>query len=371
MMKQYIRYALVSSILLSYCSNQVHATDVASDSTKVKIQRSFVNLSFNQPTISKNPDTPQLKESQVDGWLTTHPNPKQIEIWRGRGAAATSYTAWNNANNSPTVNQYAELNASAKSALYQNVCLFNDEEFTWNFRHAARSSTKEQTSFYIGRVSSDRFSFSKDQLIGTSQSVRNLFEWKNANPSGIKAKVKVASGIYQFIFDATAYGNDATLGNFIDDIELGLKPAVEFSSESGEVYEGGDSQGKTHTVPFNLVGYLVTQADMPSLQFKIEYPSNYTKTKAIYGKNYRLYKQTSAGLVELNSTTDALNTTNPDKITFNYTPLYNSNLDYSKGVQINGLVIKVYGNTQSNGDIEIPFSFALDSNSNAIATSLL
>src|SRR5690606_4875502 len=138
----------------------------------------------------------QFAETAVEGWLTTHPNPKQIEIWRGRGAAATSYTNWNTVNNSPVANQYAELNASARSALYQTVCLFKDEEFSWNFRHAARSSTNEQTTFYIGKVSADRFSFNASQTIGASQTVTNLFEWKNANSTGAKAKVNVASGIY-------------------------------------------------------------------------------------------------------------------------------------------------------------------------------
>lgn len=367
MIEVYIRLAFVFSILLSYFLGQVNAADTAADSRKVKIQRSFVNLSFSEPTLTGT--TPQLSEAQVPGWMTTHPNPKLIEMWRGKGAAAASYTSWSTVNTYP-MNQYAELNAEAKSALYQNVCLFQGEEFTWNFRHAARSSLAEQASFYIGRVSSDRFSFSQDQLIGRSQSPTRLFEWKDANPSRAVVKVSVNSGIYQFIFDATAYGRDATLGNLLDDIELNLKPAVEFSAESSTVYEGNDSNGQTHTVPFNIVGFIKNQATMPTLKFKIEYPSNYTKTKAIYGTNYRLYKQTASGLVELTSATDLLNTSNPDQITFNYTPIYNSSLDYSEGVEVNGLVIKVYGNTPTNPDIEIPFSFALDASSKAIATSL-
>ncbi len=369
MIKRYLPHVLTSTVLLLGGMAQVYAADTAADTNKVKIQRSFINLSFNQPGVSLNPGTTQFNESAVEGWLTTHPTPKLIEIWRGRGAAATSYTNWNTVNNSPMVNQYAELNASARSALYQTVCLFKDEEFSWNFRHAARSDLSEQTTFYIGKVSADRFSFTVNQTIGTSQTVTNLFEWKNANSTGAKAKVNVASGIYQFIFDATKFGSNATLGNFIDDIQLGLKPAVEFSAASARFYEGGDTTGKTYSVPFNIVGQILNQSDMPTLQFKIEYPTGYTQTKAIYGINYRIYKQTASGLVELGSA-DSLVTTNPDKVTFNYTPVYNSTLDYTKGVQVNDLVIKIFGNTQTNTDINLPFEFALDANSKAVSTNL-
>ncbi len=368
MIKQYLRHVLASLVLLLGYVTQADAADSAADTSKVKIQRSFVNLSFNQPALANN-TTRQFAETAVEGWLTTHPNPKLIEIWNGRGAAPTNYTTWNTVNNSPVANQYAELNASARSALYQTVCLFKDEEFSWNFRHAARSSTNEQTTFYIGKVSTDRLSFTPAQTIGTSQAVTNLFEWKNANISGAKAKVNVASGIYQFIFDATKFGSDATFGNFIDDIQLGLKPAVEFGAASGSFYEGGDATGKTYSVPFNIVGQILSQGDMPTLQFKIEYPSGYAQTKAIYGTNYRLYRQTASGLVELGAT-DGLITTDPNKVTFNYTPVYNANLDYTKGVQVNDLVIKIFGNTQTNSDINLPFEFALDANSKAIATDL-
>ncbi|WP_228147473.1 DUF11 domain-containing protein [Acinetobacter sp. ANC 3813] len=370
-MKQYWVRALAFSLFASSSISHVNAADAAASSSEVQIQRSFVNLSFNQPALSANGTTMQYAESAVDGWLTTHSAPKLIEIWRGRGAAPTSYTAWNTVNNGSPINQYAELNASARSALYQSVCLFKDEEFSWNFRHAARSDTNEQTTFYIGKVSADRFSFTINQTIGASQPVTSLFEWKNANATGAKAKVTVASGIYQFIFDATRFGSNATLGNFIDDIQLGLKPAVEFSANSNKYYEGSNTTtGKQQAVPFNIVGQILSQADMPTLKFKIEYPSSYSGTKAVYGKNYILYKQAANGSLTALNSSDGLETSNPNSVTFNYTPVYNSALDYTQGVTVNGLVIGILGNTTVNADITVPFAFALDSASNAIATSL-
>ncbi|OTG73992.1 hypothetical protein B9T26_07580 [Acinetobacter sp. ANC 4169] len=362
MMKQYVSRALASLLLLGG-TTEIYAADTAADTTKVKIQRSFVNLSFNSPTLSSSYQ--QLSETAVDSWLTTHKNPKLIEIWRGKGPDNNATNAWGTAN---TNNQYAELNAEDASALYQPVCLIKGEDFEWNFRHAARSSNTEEATFYIGKVNTDRLGFNPLQTIGAQRSTQ-LWTWVDANPTKAKATVTVNSGIYDFIFAATRYSSP-TLGNFIDDISLKLRPAVEFSAGSGIFYEGGDAAGRTYSVPFNIVGQILSQSDMPTLQFKIEYPSGYAQTKAVYGTNYRLYQRVGGNLVELTSASDNLNISNSDRVTFNYMPVYNSTLDYAKGVQVNDLVIKIFGNTQTNSDITLPFEFALDTNSKFITTSL-
>ena len=364
MIKPYAAFILASSFLLVSATTCIYA-DVNLPADSNRIQRSFVNLSFDKPVLTTSFLT--FNETDVEGWLTTHKLPKKIEVWRGKGPDNSATAEWGTVNTVPAINQYAELNADDKSALYQNVCLFKNEEFSWNFRHAARSDKKEQTTFYIGKISADRLSFSRNQTIGTSQTINKLFEWKYANPTDIKAKVNVESGIYQFIFDATAYGSNATLGNLLDDISLKLRPAVEFSAASGKFYEGGNSaEGKTHSVPFNIVGQILSQSDMPTLQFKIEYPVDFTQTKAVYDKNYQLYKQSGITL----SSVDNLNKSNPNNVTFSYTPIYNASLDYTKGVQINDLVIKIFGNNNTNSDLSLPFEFALDANSKAIVTSL-
>lgn len=362
MIKRYLPHVLASLVLMVGGVAEVNAADAAADTSKVKIQRSFINLSFNKPTLSGSYQ--QFAETAVEGWKTTHKTPKLIEIWRGKGPDGNATADWGTANIN---NQYAELNAEDASALYQPVCLIKGEEFEWNFRHAARSSSTEEATFYIGKVNADRLGFTQLQKIGAQQSTK-LWTWVDANPIGAKAVVSVNSGIYDFIFAATKYSS-VTLGNFIDDISLKLKPAVEFSAASGRFYEGEDATGKTHSVPFNVVGQILSQSDMPTLQFKIEYLTGYAQTKAVYGKNYRLYKQTASGLVELGSA-DSLVTANPDKVTFNYTPVYNATLDYTKGVQVNDLVIKILGNTQTNTDINLPFEFALDANSKAVSTNL-
>mgnify|MGYP006197633981 CR=1 FL=1 len=75
----------------------------------------------------------------------------------------------------------------------------------------------------------------------------------------------------------------------------------------------------------------------------------------------RIYIQAADGTLTKLTAADGLNTSNQNtSITFNYTPVYNSALDYTKGVQVNGLVIGILGNTTVNADITVPFSFALD-----------
>ncbi|MFW2066881.1 hypothetical protein ACG9ZB_10060 [Acinetobacter johnsonii] len=372
MKKHYFTRVLLALLCVTSTLQTVAAADVAASANQVQIQRSFVNLDFSQPQQTEL--NRQVSQDLIPGWRTTHRYwgnlGRIIEIWRGAGYADAGTLP--NASN----DQYAELNAEEPSALYQKVCLFRGESFTWSFKHAARQSNVTETAeFLIGTVA--------DQVAGnatyvvtplqsiTTSSVTRSESGRWATRSGtatVGSLVAESGGIYSFIFRAT---NGATLGNLLDDVKIGLKPAVEFSASSNKYYEGNDSTtGKKQSVPFNIVGQILSASDMPVLNFKVEYPPNYSGVKAVYGVNYVLYKQAADGTLTKLTTADGLNTSNPNSITFNYTPVYNSALDYTKGVQVNGLVIGILGNTTVNADITVPFSFALDPTSKAIATSL-
>ncbi len=372
MTKHYFTRILLASLCVTSTLQTVTAADVAASANQVQIQRSFVNLDFSQPQQTEL--NRQVSQDLIPGWRTTHRYwgnlGRIIEIWRGAGYADAGTLP--NASN----DQYAELNAEEPSALYQKVCLFRGESFTWSFKHAARQSNVTETAeFLIGTVA--------DQVAGnatyvvtplqsiTTSSVTRSESGRWATRSGtatVGSLVAESGGIYSFIFRAT---NGATLGNLLDDVKIGLKPAVEFSASSNKYYEGNDSTtGKKQSVPFNIVGQILSASDMPVLNFKVEYPPNYSGVKAVYGVNYVLYKQAADGTLTKLTTADGLNTSNPNSITFNYTPVYNSALDYTKGVQVNGLVIGILGNTTVNADITVPVSFALDPTSKAIATSL-
>lgn len=381
---------ICASAFITFGSLNAAYADSSAPSGQVLIQRSFVNFNFNHPTLSGTSAHGQYSESNVNGWLTTHSLPKLIEVWRGAGPDSrhTDFPAWTTANSG---NQYAELNAENNSALYQTICLINGESFPWNFKHAARNSVNEKASLIIGTVTgADRTAFTTHQTIGSSQQIGTVqvtrlvstrpqryetvtipeaYTWKDANPTRTPTTVNVATGNYHFLFKAMNT-DSPTLGNFIDDIEIRLKPAVEFSAASDTYYEGNSAQGTRRSIPFNIVGHIRSSTDMPTLKFKIEYPQGYAQSKAVYGVNYRLYKRSGNTYTELTSSTDSLNTSNPNLVTFDYKPTYDATLDYSTGVRVDNLYIEILGNTNANDDINIPFSFAVDANSPVVATSL-
>jgi len=250
MTKHYFTRVLLASLCVTYTLQTVSAADVAASANEVQIQRSFVNLDFSQPQQTEL--NRQVSQDLIPGWRTTHRYwgnlGRIIEIWRGAGYADAGTLP--NASN----DQYAELNAEEPSALYQKVCLFRGESFTWSFKHAARQSNVTETAeFLIGTVA--------DQVAGnatyvvtplqsiTTSSVTRSQSGRWATRSGtatVGSLVAQSGGIYSFIFRAT---NGATLGNLLDDVKIGLKPAVEFSASSNKYYEGNDSTtGKKHVM---------------------------------------------------------------------------------------------------------------------------
>jgi endonuclease/exonuclease/phosphatase (EEP) superfamily protein YafD len=64
MKKHYFTRVLLASLCVTSTLQTVAAADVAASANEVQIQRSFVNLSFNQPALSGT--YAQLSESQVE-----------------------------------------------------------------------------------------------------------------------------------------------------------------------------------------------------------------------------------------------------------------------------------------------------------------
>lgn len=359
---------LIASMILSPLS--AYSAVIADHQTTVGIQRSFVNLSFNEPTISGNHT--QLSQDKVPGWKTTHSfwgsEGRLIEIWRAEGHSSAGVMP--NASN----DQYAELNAEEASALYQNVCLFQGESFDWSFKHAARQSgdVQETAEFLIGTVNDSiagnaKYSVNSLQSIYTSTSIRSQTgRWVTRSGSIVVGdKIPKDGGIYSFIFRAT---NGSTLGNFLDDIKIGLKPAVEFSANNGEFIENST---EIQPINFKIVGQILSANDMPTLKLKVEYPSSIEdKRRAVYNKDYELYKRVGNQYVALSTLDELVVDAQTNNITFKYKPDFNTELDYTKGIEVSGLAIKLKDNFSADGDKFLPFSFALDKDSNAIATSL-
>ncbi len=207
------------------------------------------------------------------------------------------------------------------------------------------------------------------QLITESSVTRNQTgRWvtRSGKSTLDKTKISEAGGVYAFIFKAK---NGGTLGNFLDNIVLKLKPAVEFSAADGEFIENST---EIQPIPFKIVGQITSEADMPTLNFKVAYSEGTAlKKRAVYGVDYTIYKRSGNEYIELTSATDGLEIDKAtNNIKFNYLPSYMSGLDYFQGVEINGLAIKLKDNFAADGDKILPFAFNLDANSKAITTSL-
>jgi uncharacterized repeat protein (TIGR01451 family)/LPXTG-motif cell wall-anchored protein len=178
----------------------------------------LTNSSFEQPAVRGPWLGPQ---SQVPGWSTTAGD-GVIEVWGpGNGHANGGVEV-----PAATGDQFAELNATQASTLYQDVATTPGQTLRWRISHRARNVT--------GGVDKDTMNV----LIGTPAAQAPQ------NPDGASSpdivdddtawgqwtgeyKVPAGQSSTRFAFKAvrTASGN-ATLGNFLDAIEFGTSACL-------------------------------------------------------------------------------------------------------------------------------------------------
>ncbi len=209
-----------------------------------------------------------LDAGEVPGWETTHPvvalgcpngsfnytpqyNCTPIELWG------------NNFNNvTPAAGiVLAELNAYTSSKLFQNICMNTGETFAFNFAHRGRGGP-DQAQFQIGAGNT----IILDVTTNTSGT-------GTINPGGnatSSSAVSIAGGWTRYAgnfaytgvtgvqplgFSAIASGSGGLgLGNLLDDINISLKPYVDFVGSAGSAVEGN-----AHTPPrIKIVGTVPT-----------------------------------------------------------------------------------------------------------------
>ncbi|WP_252406845.1 DUF11 domain-containing protein [Acinetobacter terrae] len=399
MKKAMCRKILAISMLMAAINTQVYAVADVNLSTKV-IQRSFVNLGFETVPDPKWRNTDKTSKYCYDytglngsgshtgswtqghclfdqrgvlGWRTTASTKdgdkaeisrREIEFWKYGGWDGIA--AYNGT-------YYAELNAHEPASLYQNVCVSDQDKMTWSLRHAVRKDvTKEKIKFFISDEIVDPIQnggtanaisvtgkqyFSNDQgQTEFSSDSSYLKKWKEHKQStavalktflnGATAKVKA------FGFEGVGTGEE---GNWLDDIKLNLKPAIEFSADSGAVLE--NATGNLHSVDFNIVGLVNSDIEVA---FVID--NTIINNPAQYGKDYKIYDNSSAQPIEIIPTPDP---NNPKILRFKYKIKYNSALKYDSGVTIKGLAIQVFNNSDKEGNRVIPFE--LDKTQTSIA----
>ena len=244
-----------------------------------QVQRSFANLSFEQPALVTPGCRVYINASQVPGWQTTHPNQATensggcvvagglgaspgpiIELWR---------TPRNN-DSGGTVNarsgvQIAELNAAVSSRIFQNVCLINGERVEWRFSHRGRSSAtvrdvadmKIGASSTIVRVGTTNNGATNVPV--ASQGVVDTPVNAPGNTSWVDYRGRFsyagATGTTNMGFESVG---GSTSGNLLDEIQIELAPFVEFTQPSSSTPESASNNlptlrvnGTTYTA-FNI-----------------------------------------------------------------------------------------------------------------------
>ncbi|MDD2867771.1 DUF11 domain-containing protein [Neomegalonema sp.] len=163
-------------------------------------------------------------EIDVPGWSTTATDHK-IEIWHKTNTQSTpSYAG----------SYFAELNANLIGALYQEICLLNDEPLRWRFAHRNRTGgANPQIAYY--EIASPTNSNDIVQLLATQTTSAGAGWLVNENTTGA-VRFAGATGLYRIQFRS---GNSGSTGNFLDDVHIILSPFVEFAAAGGLLIEGG------------------------------------------------------------------------------------------------------------------------------------
>lgn len=236
------------------------------------VQRSFINLSFEEPNLQTAGCRVYIGEQFVPGWTTSHglyaqenlgacvPPPgfvvgqaaRIIELWR------TPRTNAGLTVNARSGSQLAELNAEQLSRISQNVCLVPGDVVRWRFSHRGRASatSQDQMRFLLGTapiVQVGTTNAGSGGVITTFQGSAT----SAAGPNGWRDYqgqfgYNGAGGVTNIGFEAMS--GAATTGNFLDDIQVFLKPFIELTGTAFETVEG-----KTAGVPvLRIVGTLDT-----------------------------------------------------------------------------------------------------------------
>ena len=246
--------------------------------------RTLVNPSFEYPAFTgstwKSLDSYiPGNNTTLQGWFSTHPTTgypgygtSQFKDAQGNPFRHLVELWVNNFNNvpAPQGNQFAELNAQANSALYQDILVFSNEQIPWSAAHRAREKNGTASSIPdIAEVSiSDPLNWSGATFSGTklysatlATSVDN--STKTITPilgqvTNAHGRVTLSNGWikysdtwagpstskrYRFAFQSlSSSSGDLTYGNFLDDIQIKLSPVVDLADPNiAEINPGSNS----------------------------------------------------------------------------------------------------------------------------------
>jgi len=213
----------------------------------------LVNGGFEIPTTAPGPDLStsnpyvQINESFVTGWHTTATD-KLIELWesgytRTDGGVSRTYNASTGPNLLNGQSQFAELNATQESALYQDVTFSAVGLVDFFYLQRGRLGdlpgqvdTLNLTILYAGadgkftstfNNATGTYSLADDHSIAYSNASSANFAGGWQAVQGNDVFTSVAGGTYRFAYGSVSAfsgngGDGLTFGNFIDNAAFGF-----------------------------------------------------------------------------------------------------------------------------------------------------
>lgn len=216
--------------------------------------RSLVNPSFelNNPAGPGAPSFEIITNASVVGWDSTT---NEIELWDTNFNGVPAFSG----------NVFAEMNANVNGTLYQNICMINGETIGWTFAHRARAGgPATQTAIFQVATSTGTVL----QSLATQNSTTANQIWNVNTGSTVYTG---ASGFQRVQFTTS---NAGSFGNFLDGIQLTLRPFVQLSGATGS--------GAESIASANVPAVLVTGASAAAFNVTV----NITGGTAIRGTDY-------------------------------------------------------------------------------------
>ncbi|MEM6611168.1 MAG: hypothetical protein AAF652_02745 [Cyanobacteria bacterium P01_C01_bin.72] len=279
--------------------------------------RTLVNPSFEYPAY-RDRNWKSLdsyipgNDATLQGWFSTHPTTGYSGAGNSRYKDANGnpfkhlVELWVNGFQNvfaPSGSQFAELNAQADSALYQDILVFSNETIPWSASHRGRS--KDHIADVAEVFISDPATWTGATFNGTKLYSANLETSRNGSISAINpalgnaansdSKTALPNGWvkyfgtwtgpevsqkYRFAFQSKSTGGgNNTIGNFLDDIQIKLSPIVdlvnpnisEISPQGNSVYflpvriNGKSESTATVEIDISLAGTDFTDYNLETL----------------------------------------------------------------------------------------------------------
>jgi uncharacterized repeat protein (TIGR01451 family) len=251
---------------------------LAATGAHAQVQRSFVNPSFEQPVLPGTACWSIRESADVPGWRTTeppytgswgnsqhgtcggHPDRPVIESMQIFKNGWTGMQAQHG-------EQWAELNAQTPSRLYQTVCLAPGERVDWSLAHRGRSGG-ERMSFNIGpnadgtgnveilRAASNTVgagTINACGAMGTCSYDGPVNTWATYSGNFIWSG---SAGLQTIGFQSVTAGST---GNYLDNIQLTLRPYVEFFPQA---VTAGEADGAADVPSIRVAGVIKTDFDV-------------------------------------------------------------------------------------------------------------